>query len=128
MEYSTRQIGDKKFIDCSENCPIKDERTALDIVGICGEEGTDRVLLHSGNLPADFFRLSSGLAGNILLKFSNYWIKAAAILTHSKSARVNFVNLPWRQTGVTSSASFTPGKKLRNGLLVNERLKTIRIS
>jgi len=81
MEYSTRQIGSQKYIDCSENCPIEDERTALDIVGICGEEGTDRVLLHSGNLPADFFRLSSGLAGNILLKFSNYWIKAAAVLT-----------------------------------------------
>jgi hypothetical protein len=50
-------------------------------VGICGEEGTNRVLLHSGNLPESFFKLSSGLAGIVLLKFYNYSIRAAAVLT-----------------------------------------------
>jgi hypothetical protein len=49
-------------------------------VGICGEESTHRVLLHSANLPGDFFKLSTGVAGNILLKFVNYSIRAAAVL------------------------------------------------
>jgi len=81
MEYITRQIGDRKYIDCSENCRIEDEQAAHDLVGICGEEGTDRVMLHSANLPGTFFRLSNGLAGNILLKFVTYSIIAAAVLT-----------------------------------------------
>ena len=81
MEYTTRQIGDTKYIDCSENCRIDDEQAALELVGICGEEGTDRILLHAGNLPGDFLSLSSGMAGNILLKFYNYSIRVAAILT-----------------------------------------------
>jgi len=81
MEYELKQIGSQKYIDCLENSQVEDERAALDIVGICGEEGTDRVLLHSGNLPDSFFKLSSGLAGNVLLKFYNYSIKAAVVLT-----------------------------------------------
>ena len=81
MEYVLKHIGNHKYIDCLENFQVEDERAALDIVGICGEEGTDRVLLHSGNLPDNFFKLSTGLAGNVLLKFYNYSIKAAAMLT-----------------------------------------------
>ena len=81
MEYTTRQIGEQKYIDCAEISQIGNEQAALDLVGICVEENTERVLLHSGNLPGDFFRLSSGLAGNILLKFYNYSIRVAAVLT-----------------------------------------------
>ncbi len=80
MEYTTRQIGEHKVVDFHEDFQLKDERAALDIVGACVGEGTDRVLLHSANLPEDFFRLSTGLAGTVLLKFSNYFIKAAAVI------------------------------------------------
>jgi hypothetical protein len=81
MEYILKQIGDRKYIDCLEYCQIEDERAALDVVAIYSEEGAERVMLHSGNLPADFFKLSSGLAGNVLLKFYNYSIKTTAVLT-----------------------------------------------
>jgi hypothetical protein len=84
MEYILKQIGDRKYIDCLENCQIVDEQAALDIVAICGEEDTARVMLHSGNLPDDFFKLSTGLAGNVLLKFYNYSIIAAAVLTREQ--------------------------------------------
>jgi hypothetical protein len=81
MEYVIKQIGNWKYIDCLENYQIADEQTALDIVAICGEADTDRVMLHSLNLPDSFFKLSTGLAGNVLLKFYNYSIIAAAVLT-----------------------------------------------
>jgi PadR family transcriptional regulator, regulatory protein AphA len=84
VNYILKQIGRRKYIDCLEGSQIVDEQAALDIVGMCGEEGTDRVMLHSDNLPADFFKLSTGLAGNVLLKFYNYSIIAAAVLTHEQ--------------------------------------------
>jgi len=90
MEYTTRQIGDTKYIDCSENCRIDDEQAALELVGICGEEGTDRVMLHSANMSADFFMLNTGLAGKILLKFVNYSIRVAAVFTPEQVNRGKF--------------------------------------
>ena len=38
-------------------------------------------MLHAENLSADFYDLSSGLAGAILLKFVNYRLKVAVVLT-----------------------------------------------
>ena len=81
MEYSIKQSGNWKYIDCSKDCHIHNEQAALELVGICGEEGTDRLMLHSANLSSDFFKLSTGMAGNILLKFVNYSIRVAAVLT-----------------------------------------------
>jgi hypothetical protein len=80
MDYVVKQIGQRKYIDCLENCQIENEQAALDIVGICMGEGADRVMLHAGNLPAEFYNLSTRLAGNVLLKFSNYSIIAAVVL------------------------------------------------
>ncbi|MGD0002959.1 MAG: DUF4180 domain-containing protein [Anaerolineaceae bacterium] len=90
MEYIIKQIGDRKYIDCSEDFQIGDEQAALELVGICGEEGTDRVMLHSANMSGDFFVLSTGLAGKILLKFVNYSIRAAAVFTPEQVHRGKF--------------------------------------
>ena len=57
------------------------ERQALDLVAACGENGTDRLMLHADNLTEDFYRLRTGVAGEILLKFSTYRIRVAAVLT-----------------------------------------------
>jgi hypothetical protein len=90
MEYIIKQISDRKYIDCSENFQIEDDQAALELVGICGEEGTDRVMLHSANMPADFFILNTGLAGKILLKFVNYSIRVAAVFTPEQVNRGKF--------------------------------------
>jgi hypothetical protein len=60
---------------------LSSEREALDLVAACGEFGTDRLMLHADNLTEDFYRLSTGVAGEILLKFSTYRIRVAAVLT-----------------------------------------------
>ena len=60
---------------------LASESEALDLVAACGENGTDRLMLHAWNLTEDFYSLRTGLAGAILLKFSNYHIRVAAVLT-----------------------------------------------
>ncbi|MBN2146933.1 MAG: DUF4180 domain-containing protein [Anaerolineales bacterium] len=60
---------------------IASEQDALDLLAACGEAGTDRLLIPAESLPPAFYDLSSGLAGAILLKFSNYYLRVAAVLT-----------------------------------------------
>ena len=82
MEYRIQTDEEKKVVEClaTEGNLIKDEPEALDLVAACGENGTNLLLIHSINLPAEFFQLKTGLAGRILLKFTNYHLKVAAVL------------------------------------------------
>jgi len=59
---------------------VATEQDALDLVAACGENETHRLMLHSENLSEDFFHLRTGVAGAILLKFSNYYLKVALVL------------------------------------------------
>jgi Domain of unknown function (DUF4180) len=51
----------------------------MDLVAACFEHDAERVLLESHVLPAAFFDLSSGFAGEFLQKFSNYRIRLGAV-------------------------------------------------
>jgi hypothetical protein len=42
-------------------------------------QGSRSIIIHEWNLKEDFFDLSSGVAGEILQKFSNYRMKLAII-------------------------------------------------
>ncbi len=81
---------ENSFIECLPLAGvIASEQDALEWVAVCGENSTDRLLIGSENLSDEFFDLSTTLAGMILLKFSNYRIRAAALLppervTHGK--------------------------------------------
>jgi PadR family transcriptional regulator, regulatory protein AphA len=59
---------------------ITSETDALDLVSACGEHLNHCLLLHASNLTPDFYNLRSGLAGAVLLKFSNYAIRVAAVI------------------------------------------------
>lgn len=52
----------------------------LDLLALCGEAGTDRLLFPQGSLAEAFFDLSTGLAGEITLKLSTYRVKAAIVV------------------------------------------------
>ncbi len=62
-----------------------------DLVGACMEHDSRRLLLDHGSLPADFFDLSSGVAGELVQKLTNYGIRMAAVVpdlgVHSTSFR-----------------------------------------
>jgi PadR family transcriptional regulator, regulatory protein AphA len=82
MEYCLVTINSQTYLDCLPGkARLESEADALELVAACGENETSRLLLHAENLTDDFYHLQSGLAGLILLKFSNYRIRVAAVLT-----------------------------------------------
>jgi hypothetical protein len=84
-------VNDSIIIECfPEEGSINGEAEALDLVAACGEYRTALLLLHEGVLPEAFFHLSTGLAGAILLKFSNYLLKVAAVVSPENIRRGKF--------------------------------------
>ena len=82
MNYRLIDTTPYHFLEClPEGGIIHSEQDALDWLALCGEHGTDRLMIHASNLTNAFFDLSSGLAGAILLKFVIYRVKVAAVLT-----------------------------------------------
>lgn len=62
----------------SEAAFITDVQSALDVMMSARyESGTERIAIQKEALAEDFFILSSGLAGEILQKFTNYGVKCA---------------------------------------------------
>ncbi len=90
MDYRTVERAGKVVVELSGGAFLKSERDAVDIAGICGEEGTNLVLLHEGNLSSDFFDLRTGLAGAVLLKWSTYRIRAAAVVSPERIGEGKF--------------------------------------
>ena len=73
---------------------VRSEKDALDLVAACGEFLTDRLLVYEENLAEDFFHLSTHLAGEVMLKLSNYRIRVAIVtsperLDHGKIGRAH---------------------------------------
>ncbi len=77
MKLITHDIRGARFIECVDS--ITRPEDALDLVAACMEHDAASVLLESHALPAAFFELRSGFAGEFLQKFSNYQIRLAAV-------------------------------------------------
>jgi hypothetical protein len=59
---------------------IRDAQDALDLMAsITYTHGCTKAVLDKANISEDFFRLSTGLAGEILQKFSNYRFVVAIV-------------------------------------------------
>jgi len=69
------------------------EQDALDIIGNCGYNDTNNLLLHPENVHEDFFNLKSGLAGAVLQKFVNYQMRLAAYFTEQQMEHIRFQEL-----------------------------------
>ena len=63
----------------SEAVLIREVQDALDLMGDCGYQGARDIILHKKNLLPAFFDLSTGIAGEVLQKFSNYRVRLAII-------------------------------------------------
>jgi len=63
----------------AESEMINNPQDMLDIMADIGYEGSNNILIHKQVLHKDFFDLNSGLAGEILQKFSNYRMKLAIV-------------------------------------------------
>jgi DNA-binding PadR family transcriptional regulator len=81
MNYQIREIESKKYIELiSTTEPLSTENDALDLIALCWEHETNAIMIHYAALSEDFFKLKTKVAGNIIQKFINYSIKAAAII------------------------------------------------
>lgn len=82
MEYRLIEKPNGKYVACQLPADsLQSERDALDLVGICGEFQIHNLLLEAGSLGETFTNLRSGVAGDVLLKFVNYRMRVAAVMT-----------------------------------------------
>jgi hypothetical protein len=58
---------------------VRETRDALDLIGDAGYHGARWVALPATRLDEDFFRLRTGLAGEVLQKFTQYGIRLAVL-------------------------------------------------
>lgn len=91
----------------SDAIAVSSTEDALDILGNCSYQGADNIILHEQNIIPAFFDLKTGIAGEILQKFSTYNVRLAIvgdfskytskplkdfIYESNKGGRINFVN------------------------------------
>lgn len=58
---------------------VKEVQDALDIMANAAYSGATKLILHEKNITPDFFDLKTGIAGDILQKFSNYNMPLAIV-------------------------------------------------
>lgn len=77
IEYISSQNGSIAVVTGEEKV-IVDVQSALDLVMTARYEGgAERIAIDKNAVAEDFFILSTGMAGEILQKFTNYHVKAA---------------------------------------------------
>ena len=112
MNFTLITRGNVKITMCiPDGKKISSEADALDAVGACGEYETDKLLIPGENLSETFYDLKSGLAGAVLLKFSNYSIKAAVVVTAETIGKGRFMNSFLKLTGGMNSGFFRTVRK-----------------
>jgi hypothetical protein len=85
MEISFIEVNEIKIAEIiSEAVLIKKTQDALDIMADCNYQGSWKIILHQKNIIADFFDLKTGIAGDILQKFSTYNVQLAIVGDFSK--------------------------------------------
>jgi hypothetical protein len=108
MEIKIHNISDTVIAEViSENYIINKIEDGLDLLGNIYYQGIDRIIVHKKNITPDFFDLKSGIAGEILQKFSTYRVRLAIvgdfsqytskslndfILESNKGRHINFIS------------------------------------
>jgi hypothetical protein len=85
MNYTFLGKNDSLLYIESEDILISDSQAALDLImTVKYEKDCSRIVLDKKAISEEFFRLSSGIAGEVLQKFINYHTKLAIIGDFSK--------------------------------------------
>jgi len=78
MEIIIYQVNDIKIAEVtSDGILIANAEDGLDLLGNLYYQDVDRIIIHEKNISPDFFDLKTGIAGEILQKFSNYRVRLA---------------------------------------------------
>ncbi len=79
MEIEIVEIENSKIAVVSNETNIATVRDATDLLGNADYQGADRIIVKEKNLDPQFFNLETGIAGEMLQKFSNYHKKLAIV-------------------------------------------------
>ena len=93
---------------------IRTPQDALDIMGDLYFQGIGQIILYEKNIAPEFFDLSTGMAGEILQKFSTYRIRLSIVGDFSKYTRKSirdFISESNRHGHTTFAASLEEAVK-----------------
>jgi len=108
MEFIEHKTGNGSVVELSASeVLIQSEQDALDIIANIGYlYDSNKIIIHKESLSEAFFDLKTGLAGDILQKFSNYRMQLVVVgdfsqytsmrlkeflLESNKGSQVNFL-------------------------------------
>lgn len=88
---AVRNENDVTFVECkpSEKL-ISSGQDAVDLIGLCGYHQTNNLLLYAANVDKSFFDLKSKLAGEVLQKCMNYYMRLAMVLPSEVVNNIRF--------------------------------------
>lgn len=108
MEIIINQFDDIKIAEViADKVIISETQDALDIMADANYQGAYKIIINENNIIPAFFDLKTGIAGDILQKFSTYNVQLAIvgdfskytsksltdfILESNKYGRINFVS------------------------------------
>lgn len=85
MKIETHNINDTNIAEViSEVNVINKVEDGIDLLGNLYYQGFDRIIIYEKNITPEFFDLKTGIAGEILQKFSNYRVQLAIVGDFSK--------------------------------------------
>ena len=80
MNIEIHEQGEKKIAEVTaDGILITNVEEALQILADLYYQECDSIILYEQNISTDFFDLKTGLAGEILQKFSNYRMRLAIV-------------------------------------------------
>jgi hypothetical protein len=68
----------------SDQIEINHVQDAVDLLGNCRYQSAESIIINERNITPDFFDLKTGIAGEVLQKFSNYNMRLAIVGEFSK--------------------------------------------
>ncbi|WP_028295529.1 DUF4180 domain-containing protein [Olivibacter sitiensis] len=108
MEIRAHKVNGERIAEIlSDDIVIADAGDGLDLLGDLYYQEFDRIIVHERNIIPEFFDLKTGIAGEILQKFSNYRVRLAIVgnfdayqgksirdfmLESNKAGQINFVD------------------------------------
>lgn len=85
MKIETHIINETRIAEIiSDTTVIETAENGLDLLGNIYYQDFGKIILHEKNITPRFFDLKTGIAGEILQKFSNYRVHLAVVGDFSK--------------------------------------------
>ena len=94
MNYNLNEKNNNSYIYCTaDSMAPMSQNELIDLIPVCWELGTNRIMLDSEAISEEFFRLRTGFAGEVLQKYINYGMIVAVLLSERQKIQGKFEDL-----------------------------------